>query len=46
LLQQNIPILAILRGGDLLLDVRTIFPEDYSLIAESIKKVMVNYARE
>jgi L-seryl-tRNA(Ser) seleniumtransferase len=46
LLQLAVPVLAILREGQLFLDVRTIFPSDYQIIAQNIKFVLDNYEQE
>lgn len=46
LLQLSVPVLAILREGQLFLDVRTIFPSDYQIIAQNIKFVLDNYEQE
>jgi L-seryl-tRNA(Ser) seleniumtransferase len=46
LLQLSVPVLAVLREGQLFLDVRTIFPSDYQIIAQNIKFVLDNYEQE
>ncbi|MDY6916317.1 MAG: L-seryl-tRNA(Sec) selenium transferase [Candidatus Cloacimonadota bacterium] len=43
LLQKEPPILGIMREGKFLLDVRTIFKEDFDTIAKNIKEVLDNY---